>query len=339
MDAVSVQKNYQLRNHNTFNLNVLASEYLEFYSDEDIHVWLCNNDISDRKFLVLGQGSNILFTKDYDGLVIRPATAYIEIISESPDEVFVEVASGVIWDDFVEWAVEKGFYGTENLTDIPGTVGASVVQNIGAYGAVVSEIVKSVKYLSTVDTEIYEIPKFRCKFAYRDSVFKQRLKNKTIILSVCFRLKKKAVLNTDYADVALAIKDIDTPSLKDIRLIIKTIRTAKLPDYKEIGNAGSFFKNPIIDKVSFARLRRNFPDIKSYPDKEGSFKLAAAWLIDNCGFKGFEHNGAAVHTNQALVIINKNNATGKDILELSDIIRNMVFKTYGIMLEPEVSII
>ncbi len=339
MDALNVRLNHSLRELNTFKLNVIAKEYIEYSADEDILVFLCNNDIYQKDFLVLGSGSNILFTKDFDGLVIHPTTDYINIISDNNEELIVEVASGLIWDYFVEWCVNNGFYGVENLTDIPGTVGASVVQNIGAYGTEVSKIVKSVKYIDIADSELYEIPNSQCKFAYRDSVFKKRLKNRTIILSVCFRLSKNGKLNTEYADVASVIKNYDNPGLEEMRLIIRNIRASKLPDYTKIGNAGSFFKNPVIDKLSFARIKNSYPDVKFYSNDDGTIKLAAAWMIDKCGFKGFEHNGAAVHENQALVIVNKNNASGKDILDLSDIIRDKVFRSFGVMLEPEVRIV
>lgn len=335
-----MQKNFSLKNHNTFGIDVIAENFFEYDTNSDIINFIDNNYIFQKKFLVLGSGSNILFTRDYDGLIIHPKTKGIKVISENGDKIELEVAAGEIWDDFVLWAVNNNYYGIENLSNIPGTVGASVIQNIGAYGAEVSDVVTRVKYIDTADGELSYKNNFQCKFGYRNSIFKGRLKSRTIILSVNFELKKISQLNLKYADVAEKISKHNAPGLKEMRETIIEIRNSKLPDPAIIGNAGSFFKNPIVDNITFNRIQADFPDVKFFHDNPPiQYKIAAAWLIDKCLLKGFEYNGAAVHENQPLVLVNKNNASGKDIYELSKMVQNKVFRKFGIMLEPEVMII
>lgn len=333
-------KNFSLKDYNTFGLDVKASQYFSYDNNQDIINFIDNNSIFSEKYLVLGEGSNILFTGDFDGLIIHSKSKGITKVYEDRDFIEVKVSAGEIWDDFVEWAVENSYYGIENLSLIPGTVAASAVQNIGAYGVEVSELITKVRYIDLADGEVMEKNNFQCKFGYRDSIFKHRLKSRAIILSVNFRLKKKAELNTCYFDVSKEIMKYENPGLHEMREAIINIRNSKLPDPKKLGNAGSFFKNPLIDKLTLDRLVNDFPKVKYHVEVPGiSFKISAGWLIDNLGFKGFEHKGAAVDENHALVLVNKNNAKGSDIFELSKMIQEKVFITYGVMLEPEVQII
>ncbi len=334
-----MQKKISLKNYNTFGIDVRAASFFEYNKNSDIINFIDNNYIFQKKFLVLGSGSNILFTQDYDGLIIHPKTKGIKVISKIGNKIEIEVAAGEIWDDFVVWAVNNGYYGIENLSNIPGTVGASVIQNIGAYGAEVSDVVTRVKYIDTADGELSYKNNFQCKFGYRNSIFKGRLKSRTIILSVNFELIKVSELNIKYADVAKKITKYKNPGLKEMRETIIEIRNSKLPDPGITGNAGSFFKNPIVDNHTFNRIKSDFPDVKFFHERPLQYKIAAAWLIDKCRLKGFEYKEAAVHENQPLVLINKNNASGKDLCELSKIVQSKVFRKFGIMLEPEVMII
>lgn len=339
MKEIKIKENFSLKKYNTFNIEVFTNEYFEYDDEFEIQNFLDNTDIHEKKYFILGEGSNVLFTKDFDGLVIRPANKGIKIIAEDNDKIELSVAAGENWDDFVEHCVNHDYCGIENLSLIPGTVGASVVQNIGAYGAEVSDVVTKVKYFDLADGEISILNNMQCNFAYRDSIFKNDLKNRIIIISVNFELKKNTVLNLDYADVARYMKKVDNPGLKQMRKAIIDIRNSKLPDPNKIGNAGSFFKNPLVDQFTFMRIKSAYPEIKYYRESPFLIKIAAAWLIDNCNLKGFEHNGAAVHDKQPLVLVNKNNATGKDILELSKIVQEEVFKNFGIMLAPEVIVL
>lgn len=339
MEEITIHSNYPLKQHNTFKIDVFAKEYFEFDNDEILQNFLDNNDIRKMNYYVLGEGSNVLFTKDFEGLIIRPATKGIRIISEDENKIELAVAAGENWDNFAAWCVDNNYYGIENLSLIPGTVGASVVQNIGAYGAEVSDVVTKVKYFDLADGEISTINRINCKFEYRNSIFKTELKNRTVITKVYFELKKKGKLNKEYADVCKYLERFDNPSLSNMRNAVIDIRRSKLPDPDEIGNAGSFFKNPFVDHFTFTRIKSVYPEIKYYRESPFLIKIAAAWLIDTCGLKGFEHNGAAVHDKQPLVLVNKNNATGEDVFQLSKIVQDKVFDKFGIMLEPEVNIL
>jgi len=335
---MEIFKNYCLKENNTFKIRVVADRFIEYDSDDDIIQFLQSDEkLIEDKFLVLGEGSNILFTGNFKGTVLHPLTKKIEVVDEINDKVIVRVSAGVVWDDFVAWTIKNKYSGLENLSLIPGTVGAAAVQNIGAYGSEAGFFIDSVTYFDLIDKCVVAISGKDCEFGYRCSIFKTELKNRILILSVDFCLNKFPVLNTDYADIKnfFGTKTDITPL--ELRNAVIQIRNNKLPDPKIIGNAGSFFKNPVVTKKDFNRLLAEFTDLRYYSLENGSYKIAAGWMIDKCGLKGFEKNGVAVHEKQALVIINKSgNATGRDIVEFSELIQNKVFEMFNIKLEAEV---
>lgn len=333
--------NYCLKSLNTFKIDVNADRFISF---DNLYEFLLfakeNKNIFKQKFIVTGEGSNLLFTKDFNGTVIHPETNIFGILKETDTHYIVQSEAGLKWDDFVDETLKLRAYGLENLSLIPGTVGASVVQNIGAYGVEVGDFVDKIKYICLEEFVIKTITGEDCGFSYRNSIFKNELKNKAIVVAVDFKLKKKSECNTNYADIQSYVADNVPVTPMFIRDVVIKIRNKKLPDPDIIGNAGSFFKNPVIDKLQFDDLLIKFSDLRYYDLHNGKYKIAAAWLIDVCGFKGFEHKGAAVHENQALVLINKlGQAKGQDIKELADIIQNKVQAKFGLILEPEVIIL
>ncbi len=339
---MKIRRNYCLKEHNTFNVEAVASVFVEFSIDDEFISYILSHfdKFKQIKHIVLGEGSNLLFTGDYYGMIIHPITKYISIKSENDSFCFIEAAAGVVWDDFIDWTIKNKAYGLENLSLIPGTVGASAVQNIGAYGAEVGDYIDSVKYVDLHTGKIVNIMANQCKFSYRNSIFKNELKDQVLILSVTYKLFKKSIINIEYADLKKYFSENHTITAEDLRQAVISIRNYKLPDPKTFGNAGSFFKNPVIDKVQFEILKDKFPDLRFYELANDYYKLAAGWLIDNCGLKGFEHKGAAVHENQALVLINKTgNASGRDVLELAKIVQMKINEKFQINLEPEVIIL
>jgi len=338
---MKLENDYSLQEHNTFGIEARCKTFFEYDTDEELFDFVrLHKDDSNFNFFVLGGGSNILFTKDFDSTIIHPATKGKKIVYETADNIFVEAQAGEIWDEFVEWCIANKAYGLENLSYIPGTVGASAVQNIGAYGAEARQFIHRVKFLHLDSGDIQYMSNEACCFGYRESIFKHQLKGKAIILSVVYKLGKHANINRSYADVEKYLTDnnIANPSPADIRDAIIDIRRKKLPEVTETGSAGSFFKNPVVDAETFNKLKEKFSEIK-YFAAGSNFKLAAGWLIDQCSLKGFQHNGAAVHKNQALILINAGNATGNDVLELSQIVQNKVLEKFGVKLEPEAIII
>ncbi|MDL2262068.1 UDP-N-acetylmuramate dehydrogenase [Bacteroidales bacterium OttesenSCG-928-I21] len=334
--------NYSLTANNTFKTETFTQKFVEYYTDDEIVDFVKNSpDIFLSKFLIIGEASNILFVDNYKGTIIHPATKNISVISENLEYFFIRASAGVIFDDLVKYSLEKKMFGLENLSGIPGTVGASAVQNIGAYGSEVENYIEEVEFLNLNNLKIETKKNGECKFSYRDSIFKNELKNKAIILSVSYRLNKKFTPNLSYTDLAnyFSENSPQNQSAELIRKIVINIRNNKLPDPKIIGNAGSFFKNPVINQSKFEALKLISPDVKYYPAGENMFKIAAGWLIDNCKLKGFTHKGAAVDEKQALVLINKQTATGKDILELAKIVQSKVYDKFKIILEPEVLIV
>ncbi len=333
-------QNYCLRDNNTFKISAKAKRFISFdNTSEFVDFANRNRDIFNNKFLITGEGSNILYTSDFDGTVIHPETKGFSVLSKEGDYIYIKADAGIVWDDLVAKTIEVNAYGLENLSLIPGTVGASVVQNVGAYGAEAGDFTHSVEYLCLTDFEIKTLKKEECLFAYRNSIFKNELKNKAIVLSVIYKLNKKAVCNAKYADIQRFFDESETLTPEKIRTAVIEIRNKKLPDPDLTGNAGSFFKNPIIEKQQFIRLQTEHPEVRYYELPDEKYKIAAGWLIDQCNLKGFEHNGAAVHENQALVLINKSgDINGNTVQELSNIIREKVKSKYGILLEPEVII-
>lgn len=336
---MEIKRNYCLKQYNTFGVDFTASVFLEYDNDNEIIEYVNSHydKFKQVKHFVIGEGSNLLFSSDYYGMIIHPMTKYLDVVGEDNDFIYINAASGIIWDDFVAKTLEMGAFGLENLSLIPGTVGASAVQNIGAYGAEAGSFINEVSALDLYSKKIIKLNSQECKFSYRNSVFKSDLCNDVLILSVQFKLHKKFSANIGYADLLNHFGDRDNISAVELRNAVINIRNEKLPDPKQIGNAGSFFKNPVVGKEKLDSLLRVFSDLRYYIVGDNEFKLAAGWLIDKCGLKGFEHNGAAVHEKQALVIINKDgNATGQDIKNLAYIIKEKVAEKFDVILEPEV---
>lgn len=335
---MKILNNYSLKDNNTFKISALANRFVEFESDSEFIDFLkTDKNLNIENFLIIGEGSNLLFTGDYNGTVIHPATKNIDIVKEDEENIYVEASAGVVWDYFVEWTILNKAFGLENLSLIPGTVGASAVQNIGAYGVEAGDFIYSVKYVDIESAKVFNLFSKDCKFAYRDSIFKNELKGHFLILSVTYKLSKKPNVKIDYADIVNYFGEKKDINPGEIRNAVINIRNIKLPDPAITGNAGSFFKNPVVDQVKFELLYSKFPDLRYYTLADGNFKLAAGWMIDKCGLKGFAHNGAAVHDKQALVLINKSGeVTGHQILELSEIVKSKVFEIFGVNLEQEV---
>lgn len=335
--TMQIFKNCSIKKYNTFGIDVKASVLVEYDHDDEIIDFLKSNQDKILKLLVVGGGSNLLFQNDFDGLIIHPVGQRKEVIKEDENFIFIKASAGYVWDKFVEDTLNSKAYGLENLSLIPGTVGASVVQNIGAYGVEAKDFVDEVECLDLNSYEIKTIKKFDCKFAYRNSIFKNQLKDKVLVLNVIYKLFKQPKLNCEYTDIQKYFNGKTDVSAKDVREAVINIRNFKLPDPEQIGNAGSFFKNPIINQEKFDILIKKYEDLRFYNLPNGNYKLAAAWMIDKLGFKGFKHKGAAVHKNQALVIINETGeATGSDICELAEIIKEKVFQNFYVLLEPEV---
>lgn len=335
---IDILTNVSLKQYNTFGVNAIASNFIELNSDNDIQEYLLAYNTLAKPVYYIGSGANTLFTKDYSGTIVHVNTKGIEIIKEDNEFVYIKVKAGEIWDEFVNYCVKNNYFGMENLVAIPGKVGATPIQNIGAYGVEAKDVIESVYFYNLEEKKHKIISNEFCDFSYRNSIFKNQLKDKVLITDVVYKLNKKAAYKLDYGSIneTLKSKNIFNPRLKDITSLIRDIRGSKLPDIDIIGNAGSFFKNPIITIKEFEKLKKEFPNIVSYPINSKLIKVAAGWLIDNAGLKSFQIGGAAVHNQQALVIINKENASGEDIVKLSQYIQNQIFKIYNIPLSPEV---
>ncbi|WP_421023148.1 UDP-N-acetylmuramate dehydrogenase [Paraburkholderia sp. A1RO-5L] len=329
---------YPLREHNTFGFDVRARFACRIESEADLAAAVRDPRAQGLRRLVLGGGSNVVLTRDFDGLVLLVALAGKRVTREDSDAWYVEAGAGENWHDFVAWTLEAGMPGLENLALIPGTVGAAPIQNIGAYGLEMAERCASVRAIEIESGTPYEFDAADCRFGYRDSFFKQEGRDHFLITSVTFRLPKAWRPNAGYADLAreLAQRGLsEARCARDVFDAVVAVRRAKLPDPLALGNAGSFFKNPVIDAQQFDSLVVREPRIVSYPQADGRVKLAAGWLIDQCGWKGRTLRGAAVHERQALVLVNLGGATGNDILELAQAIRRDVFERFGVELEQE----
>lgn len=336
-----IEKDFPLNNHNTFKIAVFCRYFAEYFSETELLKVLQNITYKEEKKLPIGVGSNILFTQNYDGLILKNEIKGIEVINEDSEFVYIKAGGGVIWDDLVSFAVNCNYGGIENLIFIPGTVGASPVQNIGAYGQEVKDTVFSVEaYL--IDTgEKITLNNEQCKFGYRQSIFKNELKNKTVVANVTYKLTKAPTPNYMYGDIKkeLEMLGIDDYSIQNVSMAIKNIRSRKLPDTDAIGSAGSFFKNPEISNDIFIELKEKFPEMPGYKTVSNDVKVPAGWLIEKTGWKGKEIGNVATYKEQALVIINRGNATGREVLEFSEMIREAVNNIFGILLEPEVNIL
>lgn len=336
---VRLLEDAELQLYNTFNLRARAGMFFEFTESNELIDFLDRFELPERT-LVLGGGSNLLFTRDFDGLVLHPNIPGIVEVDEDRSSVYLEVGAGVEWDDLVDYTVIRDWGGLENLSHIPGKVGAAPVQNIGAYGAEARDCIEHVRAVSLETGQRIEFSKDECRFGYRNSIFKNQMKGKTVITSVVFKLNKFPEFNIGYGDVKQETERLGAVTLQHIRQAIVKIRSSKLPDYHVLGNAGSFFKNPVIDASEAKRLRGQYPAIPVYESgEEGKTKVAAGWLIEQCGWKGKRFGQAGVHDRQALVLVNHGQATGAEIIELAGQITRSVFEQFGISLEPEVNMI
>ena len=336
-----IQTNVNLQPHNTFGLASIATNFASFESIDELKALLIGNQTSKQTLLVLGGGSNILLTKDFDGLVLKNELKGIKIVAEASDHYLVKANAGENWHDFVLFAIENNLGGIENLSLIPGSVGAAPMQNIGAYGREIKDVFHELEALNIETLAIEKFNNDDCNFGYRESVFKRDLKGKYIILNMTLRLTKNHELNTSYGAIEkeLAENNITNPTIKNVSDAVIAIRQSKLPDPKKIGNSGSFFKNPVIGKAQFESLKEKFPAIAHYILDENHIKLAAGWLIDNAGWKGKTIDNYGVHKNQALVLVNYGGAKGADIYNLSQAILDAIKEMYGVELEREVNII
>lgn len=331
---MQILENVSLKSYNTFGIDVSAGRMLFLRGKEDVETFVMNRD-AYRPFLILGSGANILFTKDFKGTIVRMETKGIRELSREKGRVLIEAESGECWDDFVRYCVERQLYGVENLALIPSQVGSAVVQNIGAYGREVKDVLHEVRVVCMDTGEERVFSKEECRFAYRNSLFKSN-PGKYLICSVVFELSTEAHFYTDYGDVSARLLQRGELNLKAVYEVISEIRREKLPDVSVLGSAGSFFKNPVVSAEKWEQLHGAYPQLKGFPDVGESMKLSAAQMIDSIGWKGRRFGDAGVHERQALVIVNYGNATGSEILQLSQHIQSDVAEKYGVNLEAEV---
>lgn len=337
---MDIIKNKSLKSYNTFGIDCNSSFFTRINTLKDLEELYQQPLFKNQKKLILGGGSNILFTSNFEGLVIKNEIKGIEIIKETKDVVEVQIGAGVNWHEFVIYAVNNKWGGVENMSLIPGNCGTAPMQNIGAYGVEIKDTFISLNAYEIETGETVSFDRKKCDFGYRESVFKNNLKDQYIILDITLRLQKKPKLNTKYGDInnTLIKNNISKPTIKDVSNAVIEIRTSKLPNPKEIGNAGSFFKNPIIQQDQFKELKTKFPEIVSYPVNENQVKLAAGWLIEKAGWKGKDFGNFGVHKKQSLVLVNYNNASGKEIFDLSQDILEDVYQKFQVKLEREVNI-
>jgi UDP-N-acetylmuramate dehydrogenase len=338
---MNILENISLESFNTFGIDVTSRYFSAFNSVEELAELFEAKQLLEAKHrIILGGGSNILFSRDIDGIVLHNVIPGIEKVEESDDFVMLRVGAGVNWHAFVLHCVENGWAGVENLSLIPGCVGASPMQNIGAYGVEVKEVIEKVEAWDFHAKKMVSFSNADCMFGYRESVFKRALKDQFVILYVTFRLSKTPKFRIEYGAIQQELEKMGIVSLsiKAVSEAVMRIRRSKLPDPTVIGNAGSFFKNPSVSSSQFENLKKEFPEIVAYPNADGSFKLAAGWLIEQCGWKGYRKGDAGCHEKQALVLVNYGTATGKEIYALSELIVNSVKSHFQVSLEREVNI-
>lgn len=331
------QEHYSLLLHNTFGIDVAATWFYEYQSTEELRQLIDGGCITSP-YLHIGGGSNLLFTKDYEGVVLHSHIKGIVVLEETADNVLVRVGAGVVWDDFVGHCVAQGWYGAENLSLIPGEVGASAVQNIGAYGVEVKDLIVNVEIMNIRGEEAV-LPVAECGYAYRESRFKQAGMKDVFVTYVTFRLSKQEYYVLDYGTIRQELAKLPALTLANVRRVIVSIRKSKLPDPKVMGNAGSFFMNPIVQRMQFEALQREYPQMPFYELDAYRVKIPAGWMIDQCGWKGKVLGPAAVHDKQALVLVNRGGAKGNDIIALSDAVRAVVRERFGVDIYPEVNVI
>jgi UDP-N-acetylmuramate dehydrogenase len=338
---MQIQQQISLRNFNTFGLESEAAYFVEVRSVEELREILTDSEYKKKDKFILGGGSNVLFTKNIEALVIHPAIRGIEKVREDDHNVWLYAGAGEVWHDLVMYCVENNYAGIENLSLIPGTVGAAPMQNIGAYGVEIKDVIETVSAIemATANTRIFSWEE--CRFGYRESIFKRELKDRYIITGAVFRLSKKPDFNIGYGDIRKTLEEMEvkTLSLRAVSDAVIRIRRSKLPDPALIGNAGSFFKNPEIEKVQFDRLKNVFPDMPGYPVGDHTVKVPAGWLIEQAGWKGYRDGPIGVHERQALVLVNYGGGRGEDIKLLSEKIRQSIEEKFGILLTTEVNFV
>lgn len=336
-----VQKDVQLKPYNTFGIEATAKYFVEVSSIEQLKEILQNTDYQSTNRLILGGGSNVLLTKDFEGLVIKIAIKGFEVTQQNEDNIWIKAGAGVVWHDLVMHCVNQNYAGMENLSLIPGTVGAAPMQNIGAYGIEIKEVFEELQALEIATGEVRTFDNDACNFGYRESIFKHEAKGKYIILNVTFKLSKKPTFHVEYGAIkdTLAEMRITEMSIKAISDAVIHIRQSKLPNPAEVGNAGSFFKNPEIPNTQFEALKARFPTIPSYPVSETTTKVPAGWLIEQAGWKGQRFGNVGVHAKQALVLVNYGGGKGEEIKDLSQKIQASVKEKFGIQLSAEVNFI
>ncbi|PWA09629.1 UDP-N-acetylmuramate dehydrogenase [Flavobacterium laiguense] len=337
---MEILHHFSLKSYNTFGIEAKAQQFVAVHTVPELKSILEHNK-SNKKF-ILGGGSNMLLTKDIEAMVIHIDLKGKKILKEDDDFVWVESQAGENWHEFVLWTIEQNFGGLENMSLIPGNVGTTPVQNIGAYGTEMKDTFVSCEAVNIENQETRLFTKEECNFGYRESVFKNEVKDQYVITSVVFKLtKRNHKINTSYGDIAaeLVKNNITNPALKDVSNAVIAIRKSKLPDPAELGNSGSFFKNPILLKTDFEKIHQKFPEMRFFDISETEVKVPAGWLIEQAGLKGKRFGDAGIHKNQALVLVNYGNATGQEILNVSKIVQDTVFNTFGIHIEAEVNII
>jgi len=340
-----IKENLSLKPYNTFGIDAIAKYFVAFENvaelEEILNSKLIPIAIGTNSKLILGGGSNILFTKDFDGIVLKNEIKGVEIIKEDEEFIFIKAGAGENWHQFVLYCVENNYPGVENLSLIPGNVGASPMQNIGAYGVEIKDVFYELEAFHKHDKVVQKFSVLDCEFGYRESVFKNKYKDQFIITNVTYRLAKKPSFNTSYGAINQELEKmgVNDLTIKAISQAVINIRTSKLPDPKEVGNAGSFFKNPIIPNNQLNELKQSYPNVIAFPSGAERTKLAAGWLIEQCGWKGYRKGDAGCFPKQALVLVNYGNATGREIYELSEEIIDSVKKKFNVVLEREVNII
>ena len=335
-----IESNVSLKKFNTFGIDVSSKLFSQVENEDQVRNVIQSSEFRNNTSLILGGGSNLLFTKNFDGIVLRNHIQGIEVIEDTKQHILVKVGGGVVWHDFVLHCIKKGWHGVENLSLIPGNVGASPMQNIGAYGVEVKEVFHELEAIHLKTGEIHYFNNSDCEFGYRESVFKNKLKGEYLISRVIYKLLKKGDFTISYGAIEKQLESMGVQELsaKSISDAVIAIRQSKLPDPKKIGNSGSFFKNPIIDKSSYDIIKSSFPDVVAYPAGKGFMKLAAGWLIEYAGWKGKTFGNYGVHKNQALVLVNYGGASGKEIYDLSEEILNSIKEKFRVKLEREVNI-
>lgn len=339
---MEILRNISLKSYNTFGIDAGAAFFTELSDEKELPYLLNWIKKSNLPFYLLSGGSNVLFVDDFPGIVIHINIKGIKKIDETDDHVFIQAMAGENWEDFVELCLKNNWGGIENLTLIPGNVGTSPMQNIGAYGVEIKDSFHELKAVELKTGEIKSFHREQCRFSYRDSYFKNDGRDKYLILSVCFRLtRKNHVLNTTYGIINQELDQLGVkqPGLYDVANVIRSIRRSKLPDPAELGNAGSFFKNPLITQEQYNSLKSEYPEMPGFTDASGDVKTAAAWFIDKAGWKGYHEGDAGVHKRQALVLVNYGKATGNDILNLSEKIQKSVKEKFNVNLEREVNVV